>query len=277
MRIAAGIEYDGTDFHGWEAQRNIRTVQHEVEQAFSRVADHGLKVVCAGRTDAGVHATGQVVHFDTVAMREEQAWMRGANANLPDDVCVRWARPVDHSFHARFRALRRTYRYLILNQPVRSALARTQASWVYLPLLVESMAAGAQWLIGEHDFSAFRASGCQARSAVRQLYRLEVRRLGDWIVIEISANAFLQHMVRNIVGVLVAIGSGRRNPIWAQEVLLGRDRRQAGVTAAAQGLCLEAIDYAPQYDLPTGEAGVGRSPLPRHYPPPSPEANGNGG
>ncbi len=251
MRIAAGIEYDGSGFYGWSSQPRLRSVQTEVERALSRVADHAVEVVCAGRTDTGVHANGQVVHFDSAAIRSERAWVLGSNSNLPNDVCVRWARCMPLEFHARFSALRRDYRYLILNRPERSALAHARAGWVRHPLTTDAMAAGAAWLVGEHDFSAFRAAGCQARSAVRCLHRLRVQRHHDWIVIEASANAFLQHMVRNIVGVLIAIGHGVHPPKWAHTVLAGKDRRAAGIAAAAQGLYLEGVDYPPQYDLPT--------------------------
>ena len=250
MRIAAGIEYDGSDFHGWESQPRQRTVQSEVERALSSVANHAVSVFCAGRTDSGVHANGQVAHFDSDAIRSKRAWLLGTNSTLPKDICIRWVRYMPPDFHARFTAVQRHYRYLILNRPVRSSLACQRAGWVYHPLAEKAMAAGAAWLVGEHDFSAFRAAGCQARSAVRCLHRLQVQRHRDWIIIEASANAFLQHMVRNIVGVLITIGHGKQPPKWAHTVLSQGDRRAAGITAAAQGLYLEGVDYPPQYDLP---------------------------
>ena len=233
MRIALGVEYDGRHFHGWESQRNARTVQDALEQALARVADEPVRTVCAGRTDAGVHGLGQVVHFDTRAERSERSWVFGANANLPGDVAVLWARPVGEEFHARFAAMGRSYRYVIFNRPVRPAVLKGLVSWECRPLDVVPMAEAAATLLGEHDFSAFRAAGCQARSPVRTLHRLDVRRDAEMVFLEVEANAFLQHMVRNLAGVLMAIGDGRRPPEWAAEVLAGRDRRLGGVTAAA--------------------------------------------
>ena len=249
MRIALGIEYDGTGFSGWERQLCRRTVQQVVELAVGAIADHAIKVVCAGRTDAGVHALGQVVHFDTRARRDQRNWLLGVNSRLPDDVNVRWCSPVNDSFHARFSAQSRMYRYLLHNQPTRSALQRSRTVWEHQPLDAALMQAGAGYLLGKHDFSSFRGSRCQAHSPIRTIHELSVRRVGRFIVIDIRANAFLLHMVRNIAGVLVAIGKGERQPRWAEQVLLAKDRRQAGVTARPQGLYLIGVNYPSRFAL----------------------------
>ncbi len=244
MRYAAGVEYNGAAFHGWEIQQpEIRTVQGVVEKALSRVADHFVRITTAGRTDTGVHASGQVIHFDSEAERSERSWVYGANANLPADVCLAWVRPVSDEFHARFSALSRSYRYVIFNRPVRSALSVQERTWVYRPLDVERMQQGANYLLGEHDFNAYRAVACQAHSPVRTIHRLEVSRHGEEVYIDVRANAFLHHMVRNIAGVLIAIGSGLQEPEWAGEVLERRDRTQGGVTAPPEGLTLIAVEY----------------------------------
>lgn len=249
-RIAVGVEYDGSVFCGWQSQAGQASVQAAVEAALSRVADGPVHVTVAGRTDTGVHGLGQVAHFDTDARRREYAWLRGANANLPGAVSLRWAREVPADFHARFSARARSYRYLILNRPQRPALRRHFTSWVYLPLDEKRMQAGAEYLVGRHDFSAFRASACQARHPVRELYRLAVTRRGDYIAIDVEANAFLHHMVRNLAGVLIAIGSGKYPPEWARDVLESRDRRLGGVTAPAEGLYLVGVEYPERFGLP---------------------------
>lgn len=250
-RIALGVEYDGSAFRGWQRQEaGVRTVQGVLEQALSRVADHPVRLHCAGRTDAGVHASAQVVHFDTHAERRERSWVLGANANLPADVAVNWARPVSLAFHARFAARARRYRYTICNRPVRSALHRLQAVWYHWPLDETRMQAAALSLLGEHDFSAFRAVGCQAKSPVRELTELSVHRDGEMLRLTVTANAFLHHMVRNIAGVLMAIGCGERPVSWASEVLATRNRRLGGVTAPAQGLCLTGVYYPDHKNLP---------------------------
>lgn len=250
MRIALGVEYDGTDFCGWQIQSGVRTVQECLEQALSRVADHPVQVVCAGRTDTGVHGLGQVVHFDSDAQRDERAWVLGGNANLPGDIAVRWARPVSQRFHARFGALRRHYRYQILNRGTRPAVGRNRFCWIHRPLDVERMQRAARYLIGEHDFSSYRAVACQAKNPVRTLYRLDVQRGEEVITIDVVANAFLHHMVRNIAGVLITIGSGDQEPQWAEAVLHYRDRTLGGVTASPQGLYFMAVEYAPEFELP---------------------------
>ena len=252
MRIALGIEYDGTSYVGWQRQKSGIGVQERVEAAISKVADEPLEAVCAGRTDAGVHATGQVAHFDTLAERSPRGWLLGVNSNLPDDINATWARPVDDKFHARFSADSRSYRYLILNRPVRSALFRRRAWWIYEPLDEQAMADGAAHLVGKHDFSAFRAAGCQAPTPEREVTSLTIERRGDWIVIDITANAFLHHMVRNIAGTLVAIGRGDAVPGWAAEVLASRDRKSGGIAAPAHGLTLVRVAYPPSFGIPPG-------------------------
>ncbi|MEO5702965.1 MAG: tRNA pseudouridine(38-40) synthase TruA [Gammaproteobacteria bacterium] len=250
MRIALGVEYDGSGFCGWQIQDHVRTVQACVEQALAKVADRTVKVITAGRTDTGVHASGQVIHFDTVTERSAHSWIFGANANLPKEISITWAQEVGEDFHARFSATARHYRYVIFNRAVRPALLHTRVSWDYRPLDVERMAASAQHLLGTHDFSSFRAVSCQAKNPVREIRRLTVTRQAELIVIDIVANAFLQHMVRNIAGVLMAIGAGERPPDWALEVLQKRDRTLGGVTAPPQGLTLVAVDYPERFTLP---------------------------
>jgi tRNA pseudouridine38-40 synthase len=225
-------------------------VQARVEEALSLVANEAVGVTCAGRTDAGVHASGQVGHFDTGSRRSERGWLLGANSNLPDDINVTWVRRVDGSFHARFSALERSYRYLILNRLVRSSLYRHRAWWVHRPLDSERMHAAAQALVGEHDFSAFRAAGCQAATPVREIRSIRVGRERDWVTVHVTANAFLQHMVRNITGTLVAIGSGDQSVDWAGTLLHGRDRTRGGVAAPPHGLTLVAVTYPADFDLP---------------------------
>ena len=252
MRVALGVQYDGSGFRGWQAQQpGTRTVQTVLEQALARVAAHPVRVICAGRTDAGVHGVGQVVHFETTAVRSERAWVLGGNAHLPPDVSLNWARETPDDFHARFSATARRYRYLILNRSQRSALWRARAAWHYHPLDAEQMHAAGQALVGEHDFSSFRAAECQARHPVREIHELIVRRQGDGVTLEVEANAFLHHMVRNIAGVLMAIGGGERPLAWAQEVLEQRDRTRAGVTAPAEGLYLLTVRYPERFGLPT--------------------------
>lgn len=252
MRVAVGVQYNGAGFQGWQAQRpGVRTVQAVLEQALARVADAPVRLVCAGRTDAGVHGVGQVAHFDTAAVRSARSWVLGGNAHLPADVSLSWAQVVPDDFHARFAALARRYHYLILNQPQRSALWQGRATWHYRPLDAGRMAEAGQALLGEHDFSAFRAADCQARHPIREIRELSVQQRGNGLLLEVEANAFLHHMVRNIVGVLLAIGGGDRPVAWAGEVLAQRDRRQAGVTAPAAGLYLWRVRYPERFALPT--------------------------
>ncbi|MEJ2297589.1 MAG: tRNA pseudouridine(38-40) synthase TruA [Woeseiaceae bacterium] len=250
MRIALGIEYDGTSYNGWQRQKNGIGVQQRLEEALARVANESVDVVCAGRTDTGVHAAGQVVHFDTTAERSQRGWLLGVNTNLPPDISVSWARPVEDTFHARFSATGRRYRYVILNRLQRSALHRHRAWWVHQPLDAALMHQAAQLLLGEHDFSAFRAAGCQARSAVRELTAIRVTRRDEWIHIDVAANAFLMHMVRNIKWTLAAIGEGEQPVTWIRYVLAGGDRTAGGVTAPPHGLTLVAADYPPEFGIP---------------------------
>lgn len=250
MRIAMGIEYDGTNYVGWQLQHNGLSVQEVLEEALAKVANQPARTICAGRTDTGVHALGQVVHFDTDAERTDRAWVFGSNTHLPKDVVVTWARPVDENFHARFSATHRRYRYVIFNRPVRPTFLAYRVSWEYRPLSVERMAAAAQFLLGEHDFNAYRAAGCQSKTPVRRVDFIEILRKDDIITIDIQANAFLHHMVRNIAGVLMTIGAGEQPIDWSQQILETRDRTQGGITAPPHGLYLVDVDYAPDYDLP---------------------------
>jgi tRNA pseudouridine38-40 synthase len=255
-RVAVALEYDGAPFAGWQTQQaGVASVQETAEGAFSQVAAEPVSLVCAGRTDAGVHAIGQVVHFDTSTVRAERGWILGANSNLPDSVSVRWARTVPGHFHARYSAEARTYRYLILNRLGRSALAAQRMALIHRPLDVERMAAAAALLLGEHDFSAFRAAGCQARSPVRRLYDLQIWRGADQVVIEATANAFLHHMVRNLVGLLLDVGVGKAPPEWAGTVLASRDRTLSSPTAPAAGLYFWKVRYPQAFGLPEEAAG----------------------
>jgi tRNA pseudouridine38-40 synthase len=249
-RFAVGLEYDGGGFSGWQQQQDAPSVQREVTTALSRVLDHPVEITAAGRTDAGVHARAQVVHFDTDARRTERALVLGTNTLLPAGVALRWARVVPEHFHARYSAEARTYRYCILNRPMRSALAAGRVGFIYKPLDADRMLAAAASLVGTHDFSALRAAECQAKTPVRNLSRLLVRRVGDFVLLEVTANAFLQHMVRNIAGLLIHIGQGDAEPAHAAEVLAGRDRRRAPATAPAAGLYLWRAHYATVFGLP---------------------------
>jgi tRNA pseudouridine38-40 synthase len=242
VRLAVGIEYAGTRYAGWQRQDHAASVQAEVERALSLVADHPVAVVCAGRTDTGVHALGQVVHFDTVAERPARGWLLGANVHLPSDVALSWVVPVAGDFHARYSALARTYRYLVLNRPTRSPLAADRVCQWRTPLEAPRMHAALQVLVGDHDFSAFRAAECQAKGPVRRLARISVVREGDLVVFEVTANAFLHHMVRNIVGSALPVGGGERDADWLAALLTGRERRVAGPTAPPHGLCLVRVE-----------------------------------
>ncbi len=250
MRIALGVEYDGSAFCGWQYQDHSPSVQEAVEKALSKVANESVRVICAGRTDTGVHAAEQVIHFDTHVERPMRAWIFGANANLPKEVVILWATPISDEFHARFSAMRRSYRYVICNRLVRPSFLARRTTWEYRPLDVERMAAAGHYLLGEHDFTSYRAQGCQAKSPVRTIHRLEVGRRDELIFIDIEANAFLHHMVRNIAGVLMAIGAGERPVEWAKEVLEHCDRSLGGVTAQPSGLYLTHVQYPSQFALP---------------------------
>ena len=248
--MALGIEYDGRGFCGWQTQPGGCAVQDRLEQACASVAGLPVKTICAGRTDAGVHALGQVVHFDCTVERPLSAWVRGVNALLPPTMAVIWAQPMDENFHARFSAQSRAYRYVLLNAPVRPAADHGRVGWFYLPLDIARMRAAAACLVGEHDFSAFRAAGCQAHSPVRTLHAISIESSGPYVVFEFRANAFLHHMVRNIVGSLVYVGKGKHAAQWLAQVLHDRDRTQAAPTFDASGLYLMRVEYAERWGVP---------------------------
>ncbi len=250
MRIALGLEYDGSGFSGWQSQPGGNTVQDVLETALSAVAGIPVSVVCAGRTDAGVHATAQVVHFDVAVERPAMAWVRGTNAHLPHAVAVRWAAPVSDGFHARFAARSRSYRYVLLNRPERPGLMAGKVGWCHRSLDVAAMQAATACLIGAHDFSSFRASGCQSKTPVKTLYRFEISRQGDLVIFDCCANAFLHHMVRNLVGALVYVGMGRDTPDGIAALLAARDRRLGAPTYAPDGLYLMGVDYGDRWALP---------------------------
>jgi len=248
-RIVLGIEYDGSAFYGWQWQTNRRTVQRVVQEALSKVANQTVQVICTGRTDTGVHALEQVVHFDTDVNRELKAWLMGGNRFLPEDVRITWAQYAVDDFHARYSAIARFYRYVILNRPMKSALLRKQVTWYYQPLDEKKMHCAAQALIGSLDFSSFRAQGCQSKSPHRMMHFINVYRQNEQIIIDISANAFLHHMVRNIAGTLMEIGSGKHPIEWIEYLLAVKDRAQAGITAAPYGLYLGGVYYPEKYGI----------------------------
>ncbi len=250
MRIALGIEYDGTDFLGWQRLSHGSTVQAAVESALSYVADEPVNVLCAGRTDSGVHAQCQVAHFETAAQRDNRGWTLGANSRLPSSIAVRWAQPVADDLHARFSARARRYCYTLLNRRVRAALQARYVTWERAPLDANAMHSAAQALIGEHDFSAFRAISCQSRTPMRYVHKISVTRDGDLVRVRIQANAFLHHMVRNIVGSLLPIGRAEQSVEWMAQLLAGRDRAAAGPTALASGLTFLGPLYPANCGLP---------------------------
>jgi tRNA pseudouridine38-40 synthase len=250
MRIALGVAYDGAPYAGWQSQPAHNTVQDALEHALAEIAGTAVRAIAAGRTDTGVHALGQVVHFDTEAVRPDTAWVRGTNAALPDSIAVQWACRVDERFHARFAATARSYTYLLYNHAVRPAVFAGRAGWFHEPLDLDRMQAAAQSLVGEHDFSAFRSSECQAKTPVKVIERIHVRAAGRYVVFDITASAFLHHMVRNIVGCLVYVGKGRHPVEWLAEVLAARDRARAAPTFAAAGLYLTGIRYPAHWQLP---------------------------
>ncbi len=256
-RIALALEYDGSQYHGWQAQRRpgVPTIQEFLESALSQVADQPIRVHCAGRTDAGVHATNQIVHFETTAERDAKAWVFGTNAALPRSISVRWAQPVVDDFHARFSAVSRRYRYVIYNHPVRPSLFSGQLTWERRLLDHQLMHREGQCLLGEQDFTSFRAVACQSKSPFRNVHHLHVWRRDDLVVMEIQANAFVHHMVRNIAGVLMAVGSGKANSGWIKDVLDAKDRTMGGVTAPSYGLYLVDVGYPPQFQIPVSTPG----------------------
>ncbi len=257
VRLALCVEYAGENYKGWQAQKfdNLPTVQENVERAISKVANHPVSVICAGRTDTGVNGTYQIIHFDSPAIRTERAWVLGTNTNLPQDISIQWAKVVDESFHARFSAMHRRYRYIIYSNPVMPAVLAKGVTWTHKTLNLAAMQSAAKYLKGEHDFSSYRAVACQANSPVRTITDIEVYQRGDLIVLDVQANAFLHHMIRNIAGVLMSIGAGEAEPIWAQQVLDAKDRRKGGVTGPAHGLYFVDVKYPDQYELPASKLG----------------------
>jgi tRNA pseudouridine38-40 synthase len=248
-RIVLGIEYDGSAYAGWQWQEGRATVQGQLEQALSKIANQPITVLCAGRTDAGVHALEQVVHFDCEVERDMHAWLMGGNSQLPDDIRITWAQLALGDFHARYSAIARAYRYVILNRPMKSALLRTQATWCYQSLDEQAMHRAAQALLGEHDFSSFRAQSCQSVSPNRLMHFIDVYRDQQRVIIDLCANAFLHHMVRNIAGVLMEIGMGRRPVEWTTELLDTKDRSKAAMTGSPHGLHLAAVYYPQHYGI----------------------------
>lgn len=259
-RIALGLQYDGAAWHGWQTQPDRHTVQDRLEAALQEFTQSRIATVCAGRTDRGVHALEQIVHFDTEVERTTVSWVRGLNALLPPSIAVRWACAVEggerEGFHARFSALDRTYRYVLYNDPVRSPLLVGRAGWVFRPLAVDAMQAAANHLLGTHDFSAFRSSQCQARSPVRTMHELDIAQRAQTIVFTLRANAFLHHMVRNIVGALILVGCGKQPVEWLERVLQGRDRTLAAPTFMPDGLYLAKVGYDAKWGLPQQESGL---------------------
>lgn len=255
MKIALGIEYDGSRYFGWQRQQNVDSVQQKLEDALSIIANSPVDVFCAGRTDAGVHGTGQVVHFETDAKRPLQSWCFGTNAHLPPDIAVKWAVEVPEDFHARFSATARRYRYIIYNHKLRSAILPFGVSHYYHSLDVEKMHEAGQFLLGENDFSSFRAAQCQSHTPWRNVHHLNVSRQGDYIIVDIQANAFVHHMVRNIVGSLIEVGQGKQSAEWIKWLLEQRDRTLAAPTAKAEGLYLVDVTYPDQFSIPKGKLG----------------------
>ncbi len=250
QKIVLGIEYDGSNYYGWQRQQEVASIQAKLEKALSKVANESINIFCAGRTDAGVHATGQVVHFETHAVRQQQAWILGVNANLPSDIAVCWAKKIDNDFHARFSATARRYRYIIYNNKYRSAILNRGVTHYYHPLDHERMHRAAQFLLGENDFTSFRAIQCQSKTPWRNVSHISVTRQGKYVIVDIKANAFVHHMVRNIVGSLLEVGNGNRPEQWIAELLTVKDRTLAAATAKAEGLYLVSVDYPEKYQLP---------------------------
>ncbi|EMD9370788.1 tRNA pseudouridine(38-40) synthase TruA [Proteus mirabilis] len=255
LKIALGIEYDGSHYYGWQRQNEVRSVQERLEKALSQVANETISVFCAGRTDAGVHATGQVVHFETTAHRKDAAWTMGVNTHLPQDIAVRWVKTVANDFHARFSATARRYRYVIFNHRYRPAILSSGVTHFHYPLDAQRMHQAAQCLLGENDFTSFRAVQCQSRTPWRNVMHVNVSRYGDYVVVDIKANAFVHHMVRNIVGSLLEIGCGNQAITWMAELLALKDRTKAAATAKANGLYLVSVDYPERFELPKPAMG----------------------
>ncbi len=250
MRYALVIEYDGSGYCGWQRQKHCRSVQSVLEKALSEVADSTIELTCAGRTDTGVHAMAQVAHFDSAVERSNKAWLMGANTLMEKPISILWVNRVADDFHARYSASSRRYRYVILNRHARPGLQHGKVAWVFPELNYRAMKEAAKYLVGEHDFSTFRAAGCQARHAVREITSLEVRRFGEQVQIDITANAFLHNMVRIIAGSLIKVGKGEEKPQWIQDILRKRDRTLGGVTAVPDGLYFLGADYPEKFSIP---------------------------
>lgn len=249
------MEYFGAQFYGWQRQANVPSIQEYLEKALSKIANEAVSVQCSGRTDSGVHATYQVVHFSTNAQRDEKAWVLGINSNLPDAIAIKWVKPVGENFHARFTATARRYRYIIYNDRTRPGILNKGVTQIYKPLNADLMNQAAQCLVGEHDFSAFRASHCQSNTPWRNIHHVRVTRQGKYVVMDIKANAFLHHMVRNIIGSLVVIGAGEEPVTWMQALLDSKDRTLAAATAKPDGLYFVDVDFPAEYALPESELG----------------------
>ncbi len=260
MRIALGVSYNGTPYNGWQSQPSGQTIQDHLESALSTFADQPIATLCAGRTDAGVHGLMQVVHFDTLVVRDEFSWVRGPNSFLPRDIAVQWARGVPDTFHARASALSRRYTYVLLESPVRPSVEAGRVGWVFRPLDAQALRRGANHLLGEHDFTSFRASACQALSPIKTLSRVDISRRGAYWRFDFEGNAFLHHMIRNIMGCLVQIGQGLQAPDWMAEVLAARDRDAAAPTFAPDGLYFVGPTYASDWGLPEHVPGYDALP-----------------
>lgn len=256
MRIALGIEYDGTSYCGWQSQSSGCGVQDALETAIASIAHHPIRIHAAGRTDAGVHALMQVVHFDTTVTRPDNAWVRGVNAYLPKTIRVSWSSTVTEDFHARFSAQRRQYEYLLVNNPIAPAILTSKAGWYHLPLNLAAMQQGAHYLIGEHDFSAFRASECQAKTPIRTMHEATIEQFGNTFVFKFSANAFLQHQVRNMLGALIYVGNGKNSPEFIRKLLELHDRTVSPPTFSASGLYLTGVVYDQKWQLPSDEQHI---------------------
>lgn len=256
MRFALGIDYDGSHYRGWQTQQaGVPSIQSSLEAALGKVANHHVIVHAAGRTDAGVHASGMIAHFDTESIRGHKNWLLGVNTLLPPDIALRWIQPVEESFHARFKATARRYRYVIFNSSQRSSQLAGKVTWHYHPLNIERMKMAAQYLVGVHNFNSFRAVACQSNNPVRHVHFLNITQRGHLIVLDIQANGFLHHMVRNITGVLMAIGEGKAEPEWVQELLKVQNRTLGGVTASGSGLYFVDALYPPEFVLPKEPIG----------------------
>ncbi|QHG92724.1 tRNA pseudouridine(38-40) synthase TruA [Coxiella endosymbiont of Amblyomma sculptum] len=254
-RVVLGVSYDGSAYRGWQIQKGLKTIQGELETALHTVASHPVSTVCAGRTDSGVHANGQVVHFDTVSYRSGRSWIFGINSNLSSDISVLWAQEVDRCFHARFSAKSRRYCYLIYNRAIRPGILHKAIGWCRWPLDENRMRVAAQYFIGEHDFRSFQGKGCQSKTSTRTIFRIKISRTQHMVVIEVRGNAFLLHMVRNIVGILIDIGSGRKEPKWAEIVLKVKDFYRRTVTVSPNGLYLADVTYPQEFNLPQTQSG----------------------